>query len=86
MVRLKKIFDLLLATVLCLSLSACGSSDTDTEGAGDDWRNSGVVVGSGTITHTNEGSVVYWLLSVPKAQPSTVIRQNRFCLTAFPSL
>ena len=57
MVRLKKIFDLLLATVLCLSLSACGSSDTDTEGAGDDWRNSGVVVGSGTITHTNEGSV-----------------------------
>ena len=52
MVRFKKIFDLLLATVLCLSLSACGSSDTDTEGAGDDWRNSGVVVGSGTITHT----------------------------------
>lgn len=57
MVRFKKIFDLLLATVLCLSLSACGSSDTDTKGAGDDWRNSGVVVGSGTITHTNEGSV-----------------------------
>lgn len=57
MVRLKKNFDLLLATVLCLSLSACGSSDADTEGAGDDWRNSGVVVGSGTITHTNEGSV-----------------------------
>ena len=57
MVRLKKMSDLLLAAVLCFSLSACGSFDTDKAGAGDDWRNSGVVAGSGTITHTNEGSV-----------------------------
>ena len=34
--------------VLCLSLAACGGSD-DT--VGDDWRNSGEVVASGTITH-----------------------------------
>ena len=57
MVRFKKMSDLLLAAVLCFSLSACGSFDTDKAGAGDDWRNSGVVAGSGTITHTNEGSV-----------------------------
>ena len=57
MVRFKKMSDLLLAAVLCFSLSACGSFDTDNAQAGDDWRNSGVVAGSGTITHTNEGSV-----------------------------
>lgn len=57
MEKLKEYFVLLLTAALCLSLSACGSSDTDTAGTGDDWRNSGVVVGSGTITHDNERSV-----------------------------
>ena len=51
---MKKFLALLLAVVLCLSLAACGGSD-DT--VGDDWRSSGVVVDSGTITHEGEGSV-----------------------------
>ena len=53
MTLLKKNFAFLLAVVLCLSLVACGGSD-DT--VGDDWRNSGEVVGSGTITHEGEDS------------------------------
>ena len=36
---------------LCLSLAACGNSD---DVAGEDWRTTGVVVGSGTITHDSE--------------------------------
>ena len=36
---------------LCLSLAACGNSDNV---AGDDWRTTGMVVGSGTITHDGE--------------------------------
>ena len=51
---LKKNFALLLAVVLCLSLTACGGSD---DPADDDWRNSDEVVGSGTITHEGERSV-----------------------------
>ena len=56
---LKKSFALLLAVVLCLSLTACGGKKkTDAETVvGDDWRNSGEVVASGTITHENEDSV-----------------------------
>lgn len=54
MKMLKKSFALLLTTAFCLGLTACGSSDAV---AGDDWRTTGVVVGSGTITHTGEGSV-----------------------------
>ena len=50
---LKKNFALLLAVVLCLSLTACGGSDNT---VGDDWRNSGDVVASGTITR-EDGSV-----------------------------
>jgi len=49
--RLKKSLSLLLAVVLCLSLGACGS---DPELTGDDWRVSGVVAASGTITHDGE--------------------------------
>ncbi len=49
--RLKKSLSLLLAAVLCLSLGACGS---DPELTGDDWRVSGVVAASGTITHDGE--------------------------------
>ena len=52
--RWKHIFIPVLAMALCLSLAACGNSD---DVAGADWRTTGVVVGSGTITHTGEGSV-----------------------------
>ena len=44
-----KITALILSIALCVGLAACGSSD--------DWRDSGEIVGSGTITHTGEGSV-----------------------------
>ena len=55
---MKKIFALLLAVILCLSVTACGGSDEPVdEPVGDDWRSSGVVVDSGTITHEGEGSV-----------------------------
>lgn len=46
---------LLLAVLLCLSLTACGDSSDDV--TGDDWRASGVVAAEGTITHGGEGSV-----------------------------
>lgn len=45
----------LLAVLLCLSLTACGDSSDDV--TGDDWRASGVVAAEGTITHEGEGSV-----------------------------
>lgn len=45
----------LLAVLLCLSLTACGDSSDDV--TGDDWRTSGVVAAEGTITHEGEGSV-----------------------------
>ena len=46
--RWKHIFIPVLAMALCLSLAACSNSD---DVAGEDWRTTGVVVGSGTITH-----------------------------------
>ena len=49
--RWKHIFIPVLAMALCLSLAACGNSDNV---AGEDWRTTGVVVGSGTITHDSE--------------------------------
>ena len=49
--RWKHIFIPVLAMALCLSLVACGNSD---DVAGDDWRTTGMVVGSGTITHDGE--------------------------------
>ena len=49
--RLKRSVSLLLAAILCLGLTACGGTDDVT---GDDWRVSGVVAGSGTITHDGE--------------------------------
>ena len=52
MSKMKKLLALLLAAVLCLSMAACGGSTDDV--AGDDWRVSGVVAGSGTITHDGE--------------------------------
>ena len=45
----------LLAVLLCLSLTACGDSSDDV--TGDDWRASGVVAAEGTITHEGEGGV-----------------------------
>ena len=39
------------AILLCLCLAACGGSN---DAAGDDWRTTGVVAGSGTITHDGE--------------------------------
>ncbi len=41
-----------MALLMCLSLAACSSND-DPE-AGGDWRTTGIVVGSGTITHGGE--------------------------------
>ena len=49
--RWKHILIPVLAMALCLSLAACGNSD---DVAGEDWRTTGVVVGSGTITHDSE--------------------------------
>lgn len=49
--RWKHILIPVLAMALCLSLAACGNSDNV---AGDDWRTTGMVVGSGTITHDGE--------------------------------
>ena len=49
--RWKHIFIPVPAMALCLSLAACGNSD---DVAGDDWRTTGVVVGSGTIAHDGE--------------------------------
>ena len=49
--RWKHIFIPVLAMALCLSLAACGNSD---DVAGEDWRTTGVVVGSGTIAHDGE--------------------------------
>ena len=47
----QRFFAMLLALALCLSLAACGGSG---DVAGDDWRVSGVVAGSGVITHDGE--------------------------------
>ena len=49
--RWKYIFIPVLTMAFCLSLAACGNSDNV---AGDDWRTTGMVVGSGTITHDGE--------------------------------
>ena len=44
-----------MAIALCINLSACGNTDDVT---GDDWRASGDVAGSGTITHDGESDVL----------------------------
>ena len=53
----KKNFAFLLAAVLCMSLTACGSGGSDNV-AGNDWRVTGVVQGSGTITRDGEDTDV----------------------------
>ena len=59
-----------LVLALCLSAAACGKSD-DT--AGDDWRASGAVVDSGTITHDGDSvdvlvDSVSFPVSIPDAE------------------
>ena len=52
MKRMKKRLALLLAALLCLSLTACGSPDGDI--AGGDWRTTGVVDAYGTVARDGE--------------------------------
>lgn len=59
----KKLFALLAALALCLSLTACGGTQDDTDDlAGGDWRATGVVRAEGTITR--DGGDVYVLVCV----------------------
>ena len=50
-IRWKQIVSFALALALGLGLAACGDSG---DAAGEDWRTTGVVVGSGTITHDGD--------------------------------
>lgn len=63
MLHLKRFFALLLAAALCLSLMACSSnsgssSSSSLDLAGADWRTTGVVRASGTITCNGEDTTV----------------------------
>lgn len=60
--RWKHIFTPVLAAALCLSLAACGNSG---DVAGNDWRTTGMVAGSGTITH--DGDSVDVLVTVSES-------------------
>lgn len=54
---MKKLFVLVLASLLCLSMAACGgtnSFDDPHDVVGDDWRVTGIVRGSGTITRSGD--------------------------------
>ena len=62
--RWKHIFIPVLTMALCLSLAACGNSDNV---AGDDWRTTGMVVGSGTVTHDGESVDVLVTVSASSA-------------------
>lgn len=73
----------LLAVLLCLSLTACGDSSDDV--TGDDWRASGVVAAEGTITHEGEGSVKVLVTVGPESGRSTATSQSRSFSTACPS-
>ena len=61
--RWKHIFIPVLTMALCLSLAACGSGDV----TGADWRTTGVVVGSGIITHDGESGDVLVTVSESSA-------------------
>ena len=74
--HLKKKFPLALAILLCFILTACSGSHSNT--AGNDWRTSGAVVGSGTITHDGESINVLVAVSESSAafyrnQPEQVL-------------
>lgn len=58
----ERFLSLALVMVLCLCLAACGNSD---DVAGDDWRTTGMVVDSGTITH--DGDSVDVLVTVSES-------------------
>ena len=59
----KKLFALLAALALCLTVTACGGTQDDTDDlAGGDWRTTGVVRAEGTITR--DGGDVYVLVCV----------------------
>lgn len=63
-IRWKHIVSSALALALCLSLAACGNSD---DVAGEDWRTTGVVASSGTITHDGESVDVLVTVSASSA-------------------
>ena len=63
-IRWKHIVSSALALALCLSLAACGNSD---DVAGEDWRTSGMVAASGTITHDGESVDVLVTVSASSA-------------------
>ena len=67
MISFKRLTPLLMALLMCLSLAACSSND-DPE-AGGDWRTTGIVVGSGTITHGGESVDVLVTISSESAAP-----------------
>lgn len=61
MKRWKKYISPLMVLVLCVGLTACGGNkndDLDNSGAGNDWRVTGVVCGSGAITRDGEDTAV----------------------------
>ena len=62
--RWKHILSAALALALCLSLAACGNSG---DVAGEDWRTTGMEVGSGTITHDGESADVLVTVSESSA-------------------
>lgn len=67
MKHMKKFFAILMAAVFCLSLAACGSSDSE-EPMGDSWRNSGILIAEGTIIRDGESTFV--LVSVNETDAS----------------
>lgn len=82
MKHLEQFLSLALALVLCLCLAACGNSD---DAAGDDWRTTGMVVDSGTITH--DGDSVDVLVTVSESSAAfyrDIQEQVLFDSVAFP--
>lgn len=68
----RKILSLILALVMCLSLAACGCSNEEGQSdpeeiVGDDWRVTGVVKSSGTITRDGNDTYVLVCLSATEA-------------------
>ncbi len=70
MENIKKFSGMILALIICLASAACGGSqNTETDDvAGNDWRVTGVVRDSGTITRNNEDTNVLVCLSDDRAE------------------